>query len=189
MRGSLPRQIAELTCDLRLHVEWRLPARHPARVARQDERPDLLEELGIRHVVPPAWARERLQLGLDVRRGLAARGAPGVAGAEHLADLVVALRPAHGRGCGPAHPARAHVAVLADREPTAPDVVVHPPAPEQRDDRDHGADADHGEDDDAQRVLHPSGLSPMWRRLRRRTMAPRRPILFPDQWALALVTA
>jgi hypothetical protein len=29
----------------------------------------------------------------------------------------------------------------------------------------------------------------MWRRLRRRTMAPRRPILYPDQWALALVTA
>jgi hypothetical protein len=28
----------------------------------------------------------------------------------------------------------------------------------------------------------------MWRRLRRRTMAPRRPVLFPDQWALALVT-
>jgi hypothetical protein len=28
----------------------------------------------------------------------------------------------------------------------------------------------------------------MWRRLRRRSMAPRRPILFPDQWALALVT-
>ena len=32
-------------------------------------------------------------------------------------------------------------------------------------------------------------IVPMWRRLRRRTMAPRRPILFPDQWALALVTA
>jgi hypothetical protein len=29
----------------------------------------------------------------------------------------------------------------------------------------------------------------MWRRLRRRTMAPRRPVLFPDQYALALVTA
>ncbi len=29
----------------------------------------------------------------------------------------------------------------------------------------------------------------MWRRLRRRTMAPRRPALFPDQYALALVTA
>ena len=28
----------------------------------------------------------------------------------------------------------------------------------------------------------------MWRRLRRRTMAPRRPVLFPDQYALALVT-
>ena len=29
----------------------------------------------------------------------------------------------------------------------------------------------------------------MWRRLRRRTMAPSRPALFPDQWALAIVTA
>jgi hypothetical protein len=29
----------------------------------------------------------------------------------------------------------------------------------------------------------------MWRRLRRRSMAPRRPILYEDQWALALVTA
>ena len=30
---------------------------------------------------------------------------------------------------------------------------------------------------------------PMWRRVRRRTMAPRRPVLFPGQYALALVTA
>jgi hypothetical protein len=29
----------------------------------------------------------------------------------------------------------------------------------------------------------------MWRRLRRRTFAPMRPVLFPDQWGLALVTA
>jgi hypothetical protein len=29
----------------------------------------------------------------------------------------------------------------------------------------------------------------MWRRLRRRTFAPRRPLLFPGQYALALVTA
>jgi hypothetical protein len=29
----------------------------------------------------------------------------------------------------------------------------------------------------------------MWRRLRRRTMAPGRPALFPDQYALAIVTA
>jgi hypothetical protein len=29
----------------------------------------------------------------------------------------------------------------------------------------------------------------MWRRLRRRTFAPRRPALFPEQWGLALVTA
>ncbi len=29
----------------------------------------------------------------------------------------------------------------------------------------------------------------MWRRLRRRTLAPRRPVLFEGQYALALVTA
>ena len=29
----------------------------------------------------------------------------------------------------------------------------------------------------------------MWRRLRRRTMAPRRPVLFEGQYALVLVTA
>ena len=29
----------------------------------------------------------------------------------------------------------------------------------------------------------------MWRRLRRRTMAPRRPLLFEGQYTLALVTA
>ena len=29
----------------------------------------------------------------------------------------------------------------------------------------------------------------MWRRLRRRTLAPRRPLLFPQQYALALATA
>jgi hypothetical protein len=29
----------------------------------------------------------------------------------------------------------------------------------------------------------------MWRKLRRKTMAPRRPILFPEQYWLAAVTA
>jgi hypothetical protein len=29
----------------------------------------------------------------------------------------------------------------------------------------------------------------MWKRLRRRTLAPRRPAVFPDQWGLVLVTA
>lgn len=29
----------------------------------------------------------------------------------------------------------------------------------------------------------------MWRRYRRRSMAPRRPALFPEQYALAVVTA
>jgi hypothetical protein len=29
----------------------------------------------------------------------------------------------------------------------------------------------------------------MWRRLRRRTFAPRRPVVFPEQWGLVLATA
>jgi hypothetical protein len=29
----------------------------------------------------------------------------------------------------------------------------------------------------------------MWRRLRRRTFAPSRPAVFPEQWGLVLVTA
>ena len=29
----------------------------------------------------------------------------------------------------------------------------------------------------------------MWRRLRRKTFAPRRPAVFPEQWGLVLVTA
>jgi hypothetical protein len=29
----------------------------------------------------------------------------------------------------------------------------------------------------------------MWRRLRRKTFAPRRPVLFPEQYALAALTA
>jgi hypothetical protein len=29
----------------------------------------------------------------------------------------------------------------------------------------------------------------MWKRVRRKTFAPRRPAVFPDQWGLVLVTA
>jgi hypothetical protein len=28
----------------------------------------------------------------------------------------------------------------------------------------------------------------MWKRVRRKTLAPRRPAIFPDQWGLVLVT-
>jgi hypothetical protein len=28
----------------------------------------------------------------------------------------------------------------------------------------------------------------LWRRLRRKTFAPRRPVVFPEQWGLVLVT-
>ena len=33
-----------------------------------------------------------------------------------------------------------------------------------------------------------SDHGPMWRRVRRRTMAPRRPLLYPRQYALALIS-
>src|SRR5215203_4240021 len=132
MRGRLPRELAKLTRDLGLDVERLLAARHPAGVAGLDQRADLLEDLGVGDVIPPARRPDQLgQLGLDVPGGLAAGGTASVARLEHLADLVVALRLAHRRRCGPARPARAHVAVLADREPAAADVVVHAPAPEQ----------------------------------------------------------
>lgn len=32
-------------------------------------------------------------------------------------------------------------------------------------------------------------MSPMWRRLRRRTFAPNRPAVWPQQWGLVVVTA
>jgi hypothetical protein len=32
-------------------------------------------------------------------------------------------------------------------------------------------------------------VSRVWRRFRRRTLAPRRPAVFPEQWGLVLVTS
>src|SRR5687768_8158166 len=94
MRGSLPRflgsprEIAELTRDLGLHVERLLAPCDPPCVAGLDERADLLEDLGVRR---GRRLRELRELLLDVDGRAALRGAPGVAGLEHLADLVVAL--------------------------------------------------------------------------------------------------
>jgi hypothetical protein len=31
-------------------------------------------------------------------------------------------------------------------------------------------------------------MTSVWKRLRRRTFAPRRPVIFPEQWGLVLVT-
>jgi hypothetical protein len=31
-------------------------------------------------------------------------------------------------------------------------------------------------------------IPPMWKRFRRRSMAPRRPAVFPEQWGLAMVS-
>jgi hypothetical protein len=32
-------------------------------------------------------------------------------------------------------------------------------------------------------------ITTVWKRLRRRTFAPRRPVVFPEQWGIVLVTA
>ena len=144
-----------------------------------------LEELTNR---PGTYYNPTTEVLLDVDDHLAARGAARVARLEHLADVGLALVARLGAG-DPRGGAAARLAVLADRQRAAPDLVVEAAAREQRDHRDDGGDPDHHEDHDPEGLLHPSGLSPMWRRLRRRTMAPRRPVLFEDQWALGLVTA
>ena len=89
------------------------------------------------------------------RLGLAAGGRAGVVRAQHLADLVVALRGVDGAAAAPR--CRPDFTVVVDA--AAPDVVVDLAAEEQRDDRDHGRDPDHREDDVAEGVLHPSPWS------------------------------
>src|SRR5438045_51953 len=106
MARRLPREVAELTLDFGLHVERLLPAGDPPRVARLNERPDLLHDLGILRRGRP---RELLKLLLDVDRRLAAGHAARVAGLEHLADLVVAVGPADRRR---SRRVRAQIAVL-----------------------------------------------------------------------------
>src|SRR5439155_2792720 len=137
MGGRLPVELAQAALRLGLDVERRLPARDAPRVARLDQRADLLAQARVGRC---GGARERRQLLLDVERLLAARGAARVARLEHLADVLVALARAHRRG----RPApRREIPVLADREAAAPDLVVELAAGEQRVDG-----ADDGEEDD-----------------------------------------
>jgi hypothetical protein len=56
----------------------------------------------------------------------------------------------------------------------------------------HGDEPAHDHDDQqhgAERRLHDVQSRRVWRRLRRRTFAPRRPAVLPEQWGLILVTA
>src|SRR5215210_8609018 len=117
MRGSLPREIAELTRDLGLHVERLLAACDAARVAGLDELADLLEDLRIRGC-RPARSDELRELALDVDGRAALCRAARVAGLEHLADVLLALGGGDRRGLRVG--ARAHVPVVADRQPAAP---------------------------------------------------------------------
>src|SRR3954452_2559393 len=177
MRGSLPRKVAKLATNFGLDVQRLAAAGDAPGVAGLDQLADLVHDLRIR---ARRGVGERLELALDVDGRLPTGGAARVARLEHLADLRVALGGVDGRGRAAGAP-RAGVAILADRHPAAPDVVVQSPAREQRGDGQDDADAHHGEQHDAEGVLHASRLWTMWRRWRRRTMAPRRPILYEDQ--------
>ena len=84
---GLSAELAQLALDLGLDVERRLAARHAPRVARDDE---LADSVAQRRVDAPARSA-RCSSASTSSGGLAARGAAGVAGLEHLADLGLAL--------------------------------------------------------------------------------------------------
>src|SRR5215211_804002 len=178
MRGVVSPELAQLPGDFGLHVQRLLAHADAALVAGDHEIAHLGHQRGV-GVERRRLPHERRELGLDVQWLLAPAHPALVAGLEHLADLVVANRAGHRLGLGR----------LVEREPAAPDLRVGLGADGERD---HGHDRGGDHDDeqhDPERVLHRRTVWPMWRRLRRRTFAPRRPVVFPDQWGLVLVTA
>src|SRR5947209_988338 len=83
-------QIEDLPLDLGVDVERRLARTRAAVIACDHQLPDLVPQLGV-HVRCSGQAR---QFCVHVDRSLAAALASGVAGLEHLADLVVTLADA-----------------------------------------------------------------------------------------------
>ena len=163
--GSLPRAIA-------------------ARVAGHDERRGPPRGLRIARRRRPGEPR---QLGLDVDRRLAparraARCAPRASGGSRRRARRALT------GAGAAARRAGAVAVLADRQPAAADLVVQArrgrtarrSRPRRR--------SDHDEDHDAERVLHRVHCAHV-ATLPTQDDGSGRPALFPDQWALVLVTA
>jgi hypothetical protein len=75
---------------------------------------------------------------------------------------------------------------VIDREGTLPHLVVEPAAAHERH---QGADDPHDRHDHhkyRQPAVHLAYSVPMWRRLRRRSMAPSRPAVYPDQVGLLI---
>src|SRR5215211_1214136 len=145
MSGTLPAQLAQLTLDFGIDVERLAAGPRAALVAGDHE----LTDFGAQARVDDR-SGEALELRLDVQRRLALAGAPFVAGAEQLADLVVAL--ANGGRRRRRRPARRRL--VAHREGAAADVVIGLAGDHERDHRHHRADAHDSEDHDAEGLVH-----------------------------------
>src|SRR4051812_39106966 len=178
-------ELAQLALHFGLDVERLLALPDAPLVARDHE---------LTHFVPQAFvgsrgARRRSgelrDLGVDVERRLTAGHAPRRLRLRELADLLVGLGLGGGAARLWAGPALLLVAV--HREPAAPDPLVQAAAGHRRG---HGYDYREErdpDDHDREGVGHTYSV-PMWRRLRRRTMAPSRPAMFPEQLGLVLLT-
>src|SRR4051794_3069873 len=177
-------QLAELPVHFRLDVERLLALPHAPLVARDHELAHLVAEplvggRGGRH------RRELRDLGIHVERRLPAGDAARRLRLDELADLLVGL-------ClgGRAARLRAGAALLlvpVHRQPAAPDPLVQAAAGHRRSHRDDDRKERDPDDHDREGVGHTYSV-PMWRRLRRRTMAPSRPAMFPEQLGLVLLS-
>src|SRR3954447_10155946 len=182
-RAKRSAQLAELPVHFRLDVDRLLALPHAPLVARDHELAHLLAQ-----ALVGGGGRglgQLRDLRLDVQCRLPARHPAVRLRLDELADLLVGLG-ARGRAAG-RPTAAAPLLVAVHRQPAAPDPLVEAAARERRD---HGHDDRHDRDpDDHERkgVLHAYSV-PMWRRLRRRTMAPSRPAMYPEQLGLVLLT-
>ena len=146
------------------------PARCAARCARS--RAGAPPRAARRRRAPPPRPGERRRLGVDVERRLAASHAPRRLRLEHLADLRLAPRRAPPR-CPAAGPPRRSGS--SSENAPCPIAVVDGRRPNSDHDRDHDGRPRPRRSARCRRRPPRTYSLTMWRRLRRRTMAPSRP--------------
>ncbi len=174
--------VRDLPLDLGLDVERWLSAPLPPLVAGDHELADLRSQPGV-----DGGPGEAAELLVHVERRLPAARATLVLRLQHLADFLVALAYARARARG--RVTRRGFPVVV--QPAAADLVVELAATGQREHGDHHGDSHHHEDHDPKGVLHTYSVPmrlPRWSQLRRKTFAPNRPMLWPEQLPLAAVT-
>ena len=144
-------QLGELTRDLGLDVERRLPGPCAARVARDHE----VADLGLQRRVGAGHdgSEQRGELGLDVQQRASRALAHGVAGPEQLAQLGLLLGPAAG-AAQRAGSRGGRSRAVAQREQALADLVVGAPGARERHHGDERRDADDGEEDGSEGGLH-----------------------------------